>query len=128
MDKNTCLQFVRFSTMPNRLTAVFFAVPRTASISIILAVSLFALGACSKSEAPNEPVQQSAAVSKWEGQIIRRPGSSPEDGKVYLVRDGKKHWVVSAEWLKQHGYNFPADVKVVTADELAQIPEAGVIQ
>lgn len=79
-----------------------------------------------------EPVQSNSAAQvpalKWEGRLIRRPGASVEDGKVYLVKDGIKHWVVSAHWLKQHGYNFPADVQLVSAQDLATIPEGNPIQ
>jgi hypothetical protein len=69
------------------------------------------------------------AKSSWEGSLIRRPGDGTADGeKVYLVRNGKKCWVVSAEWLGSHGYRFPEDVKVVSAKELAGIPPGEPLQ
>ncbi len=83
---------------------------------------------CSASQVQEQPAVGNAAVSKWEGQLIRRPGSSNEDGKVYLVQGGKKRWVISGDWLKQHGYSFPGDVKQVSAEELAAIPTGHVIQ
>lgn len=84
---------------------------------------ILTFASCSPSSGPAP-----AAVSGWEGHLVRRPGGTPEDGKVYLVKDGKKHWVVSADWLKEHGYNFPGDVTVISAQELAQIPDGSVIQ
>ncbi len=74
-----------------------------------------------------QPAAANSALSKWEGQLVRRPGNTPEDGKVYLIQDGKKRWVISADWLKRHGYNFPADVKEISANELAAIPLGDVI-
>ena len=59
----------------------------------------------------------------YEGRLVRRPGSSPEDGKVYLVHDGQKHWVWDARWIASHGYKWPDDVKTIAASDLAQIPE-----
>jgi hypothetical protein len=74
-----------------------------------------------KSEAKTAPIVD--AASKWEGLLVKRPaGPTVEDGKVYLVRGGKRCWVLSAEWLKLHGYKFPDDVKEIPADELSSIP------
>lgn len=101
-------------------------------LSISLLSTLFIATGCAPQ--PNqEPTQATAggqadAASKWEGKLIQRPGTTPEDEKVYLVRDGKRHWVISGDWLKQHGYNFPADVKIIPADELAQVPLGDPIQ
>jgi len=105
---------------------------RTSLGYIVLAAALL-LGGCSDSATKGKSAQESAIAqappgSKWEGQLIQRPGSAPEDGKVFLVRDGKRHWVVTADWLKLHGYKFPDDVHVISASELAQIPEGEVIQ
>ena len=44
-----------------------------------------------------------------------------------MVKGGTKHWVVSGEWLKTHGYKFPEDVKVISTEELDAIPVGDVI-
>jgi hypothetical protein len=63
------------------------------------------------------------AASKWEGSLIKRPaGPTAEDAKVYLVRGGKRCWVLSGDWIRSHGYKWPDDVKEIPADELASIP------
>ena len=104
---------------------------RIATGCVSLAVALL-LGGCSDSATKEKLARESAVIqptiSKWEGQLVRRPGTAPEDGKVFLVKDGKKHWVITGDWLKLHGYKFPDDVHVISAAELAQIPEAEVIQ
>ena len=38
-----------------------------------------------------------------EGKLIRVPGTSAEDQKVYFISGGRKHWVVTTEWLAKRG-------------------------
>lgn len=99
---------------------------------IVFTGTLLLLGGCSDSATGKKTAQELTTAevpgSRWEGQMIRRPGSTPADGKVFLVKEGKRHWVVSADWFKQHGYNFPADVRVIPAEDLARIPEGDVLQ
>jgi hypothetical protein len=87
---------------------------------------------CSKpettTETPKAQVAADVAASKWEKRLVRRPGTSAEDGKVYLVQEGKKRWVVSGAWLKEHGYKWPDDVSVISAQELDSIPSGDPIQ
>jgi len=59
--------------------------------------------------------------SRYEHQLVRRPGDSPEDTKIYVVMDGKKRWVVHGEWFAAHGYRWPDDVHVIPADDLDAI-------
>ena len=68
------------------------------------------------------------APKDYEGQLVRRAGSSGEDAKVYLVHKGQKHWVSVGNWITSHGYKWPDDVHVIPAPELAQIPEGTPIQ
>jgi hypothetical protein len=104
---------------------------KTVVLSAVLAVVTVA-GGCSNSATKPEPAGRVAAtdspVSKWEGKLIRRPGSTPEDGKVYLVQGGKKRWVVSADWLKAHGFKIPEELIVIPAEELEAIPMGDPIQ
>jgi hypothetical protein len=58
-----------------------------------------------------------------EGHLVRRPGTSPEDTKVYLIHEGKKQWVLDGQWLPAHGYKWPDDVNLIPAPDLAAIPE-----
>lgn len=99
---------------------------------LIFTAILFINEGCSRPAANNESSQTSvitqSLTSKWEGRLVRRPGSTAEDQKIYLVKNGKKCWVTSGEWLRQHAYRFPDDVKVISEEELAQIPEGPAIQ
>jgi hypothetical protein len=105
---------------------------RTSSFVFIALASIAAIsGGCGKSETTAETSKQvvaSVPTSKWEGKLVRRPGTTAEDGKVYVVQGGRKRWVVSGAWLKENGYKFPGDVSVISAEELASIPDGDVIQ
>lgn len=106
------------------------------SRNLFLAITLTGLTVlsvgCSKPETtaptPNQEVGAAAPASKWEKRLVRRPGTSAEDGKVYVVQNGKKRWVVVGTWLKEHGYNWPDDVSVISAQELDSIPTGDPIQ
>jgi hypothetical protein len=64
----------------------------------------------------------STLAEKYENQIVRRPGDSVEDSKVFVVLNHKRCWVIHSEWLPKHGYKWPDDVKTILASELEQIP------
>jgi hypothetical protein len=54
--------------------------------------------------------------------MVKLPAGSGDDGKVYVVQEGKKRWVVNASWFASHNYKFPEDVIEIPASELAAIP------
>ncbi len=58
---------------------------------------------------------------------MRRPGSGPEDTKVFLIEAGLKRWIITGEWLQLHGYRL-GDAKLISAEELAAIPSGEEIQ
>ena len=68
------------------------------------------------------------ANGKYEGKLVRRPGSTAEDSKVYLIRDGQKHWIADGHWITAHGYKWPDDINTIAAPDLAQIPLGDPIQ
>jgi hypothetical protein len=110
-------------SMSNRASTLLFIA--LASIAIVG-------GGCGKSETTTDTSKQgvttSAPASKWEGKLVRRAGTTDEDGKVYVVQGGKKRWVVSSAWLREHAYRFPEDVSIISAEELASIPSGEAIQ
>ena len=48
----------------------------------------------------------------YEGRLVRRPGDTPEDQKVYLIQEGRKHWVTSVQWLHSHGMRLEDTIQV----------------
>jgi uncharacterized membrane protein len=65
---------------------------------------------------------------RYENMVVRRPGDSVEDGKIYLVRGGERHWIINGSWLGANGYAWPDDVNIIPPADLAAIPEGAPIQ
>ena len=103
--------------------------PRRARAATAILILLLAFGC---SSAPPAPQQESSApppaAAPYENLLVRRPGTQAEDGKVYLVRNGKKHWVIKATWFASNGYRFPHDVREISATELDSIPTGAPIE
>ncbi len=57
-------------------------------------------------------VRSSVPVWQFEGKLVCSSGTSAEDQKVYLIRGGLKHWVISAEWLKQNGMRIEDTIQL----------------
>jgi hypothetical protein len=91
--------------------------------SAIAGITVLCAG-CARRDTENKQIDafRQRVILKWQGQLVRRPGNTPEDGKVYLIEGGQKRWIDSGQWLALHGYNIVADVKVIPSEELAVIP------
>jgi len=61
-------------------------------------------------------------ASAWEGKLVRGEGNTPEDGRVFVVRNGTKHWIVNAAWVAANGYRWPEDINVLPSADLDRIP------
>ena len=68
------------------------------------------------------PPSRLSDSSPFERRLVRRPGTTPEDGKVYLVLRSAKHWVMDARWIVRHGFRWPEDVQTVSREDLDSIP------
>jgi hypothetical protein len=59
------------------------------------------------------------STQPWlEGCLVRRPGETPDDQKVYFVENGRKRWVTAAGWIVDKGLRWPDDVQVIATSEL----------
>ena len=59
------------------------------------------------------------STQPWlEGCLVRRPGETPDDQKVYFVENGRKRWVTTAGWIVDKGLRWPDDVQVIATSEL----------
>jgi hypothetical protein len=75
------------------------------------------------SELPWWPSRRGFApeAQQYDGEMIRLSGSTPEEEKVYLVRNGKRHWITSPDWLGQNGRKW-TEVRIVSTRDLNAIP------
>ena len=62
-----------------------------------------------------------------DGKLVRAPGDTAEDQKVYLVCEGRKHWVKTVDWLRQHGMRLDQTIQVEhqVLDSILTGPELG---
>ena len=68
-----------------------------------------------------EKITRQAFKTSFEGCLVRRPGETPKDHKVYFVENGRKRWVTTSEWIVAKGMKWPSDVQFITAEELAAL-------
>ena len=57
-------------------------------------------------------VRFSGSSPGLDGRLVRVPGDDVEDQKVYLVREGLKHWVTTVEWLHNHGMRLEETIQI----------------
>jgi hypothetical protein len=103
--------------------------------TLLVVVSTFAFDAGCSSNSANPAINPSATsgtpsstASIWENKLVSRPGTKPEDTKIYVVQNGRKHWVVNGAWLAAHGFKFPDDVHIISPAELDAIATGDTIQ
>jgi hypothetical protein len=90
------------------------------SILRILAALPFVATVVACSETKIDPVK---TAQKYEGKIVTQPpaGRGKEDG-WYLVKGGKRRWIIDSAWLKKNGYDVK-DVLTISSAEFKAIPE-----
>jgi hypothetical protein len=76
------------------------------------------------------PADDSAdfVAKSYEGRIVQidHRGNAPDDAKIFLVTNGKKHWILSMEWFKNGENHGP--VLFLTKSKLDSIPDGDPIR
>jgi len=121
------LAYARAEQLQNCMVWDFVALPREygyrASLFAAVRDCMMAAGVKGLDvEDPHAAVERGRAAVV-EGCLVRRPGNEVEDHKVYFVEQGTKRWVTSAEWIVARGMNWPGDVRIIPAEELAALLE-----
>jgi hypothetical protein len=64
-----------------------------------------------------------AAAQKYDGKIVHQPDANRgKDDGWFLVKDGKRRWIMKKEWLQQNGFK-ETEVIYITSEEFNSIPE-----
>ena len=71
--------------------------------------------------ASNQRITRQVCKPSFEGCLVRTPGETDEDQKVYFVENDRKRWVTSAEWIIAKGMKWPSDVQFIPREELDAI-------
>jgi len=100
-----------------------------AVVTLVFAFCVVSFIGCSS----NPPGQTASTVAedpavKWEGKLVKLAGKGTiEHDKVYIVRGGKRLWILTPEWVLKNGYRFE-DVRELPQGELERIPPGNPIQ
>ena len=62
-------------------------------------------------------------IRSMEGCLFRGPGTELEEQKIFIIRNGRKHWVIYSDWLPKNGLSYPQDVNFVESGIVQQIPD-----
>ena len=66
-------------------------------------------------------------IATLENRLFRGNGTTFDEQKIFVIRDGSKHWVMDSEYLVRNGFDWPHDVTFVEGGVLEHIPEGEAI-
>lgn len=62
-------------------------------------------------------------IASMEGRVFRGNGTSWDEQRIFVIRDGRKCWIRDGAWLGLHGIEWPRDVIFVEGGVLDGVPE-----
>jgi ABC-type polysaccharide/polyol phosphate transport system ATPase subunit len=66
-------------------------------------------------------------IQSMQGRLFRGNGTVLEEQKIFIIRDGRKHWILHGDWLAKNGFSYPQDVDFVEGGVMEQIPDGEAI-
>lgn len=64
-----------------------------------------------------------STVVTMDGRLFRGNGTVLEEQKLFIIRDGHKHWIRDPDWVAQHGFEWGRDVTYLEGGVLADVAE-----
>lgn len=62
-------------------------------------------------------------IERLNDRVVRGDGSNTEEQGIFLIRDGRKHWISEPKWLDRAGVKWPDDVVFLPAGTIQGIPD-----
>jgi ABC-type polysaccharide/polyol phosphate transport system ATPase subunit len=62
-------------------------------------------------------------IERLNDRVVRGDGSILDEQRLFLIRDGRKHWIEHPDWLKVAGVKWPDDVTFLPPGTLHNIPD-----
>jgi ABC-type polysaccharide/polyol phosphate transport system ATPase subunit len=59
----------------------------------------------------------------FDGKLFRGNGTTWDEQKIFLIKDGEKHWIRDTGWLARNGVEWPQGVTFVEGGALQEVPE-----
>ncbi len=87
--------------------------------------SIFLLSACGENtqDIAKTGAVISAIAEKYDGKIVHQPSANRgKDDGWYLVKNGKRSWIIDGAWLAKNGYQ-QNEVIVISSSDFNAIPE-----
>jgi hypothetical protein len=94
-------------------------------ISTLVLASALLLSACDDGNKVTHKSAEEILVitQKYDGKIVHQPSRNRgKDDGWYLVKNGKRSWIVNGSWLAKNGYK-ENEIIEISSDEFNAIPE-----
>jgi ABC-2 type transport system ATP-binding protein len=62
-------------------------------------------------------------IERLNERVVRGDGSNAEEQGIFLIRDGRKHWIAERAWLDAAGVRWPDDVVFLPNGAIQGIPD-----
>jgi ABC-type polysaccharide/polyol phosphate transport system ATPase subunit len=62
-------------------------------------------------------------IATMENQVFRGNGTTFDEQKIFIIRDGQKHWIMDSGFLIRNGIDWPSDCTFVEGGVLEAVPE-----
>src|SRR5437763_16931257 len=67
-------------------------------------------------------------IERLEGRVVRGDGPVLDEQRLFLVRDGHKHWIEHPNWLTEAGVRWPDGVVFLPAGSLYGLPDGEAVE
>jgi ABC-type polysaccharide/polyol phosphate transport system ATPase subunit len=64
-----------------------------------------------------------AAIMQLENRVFRGNGTTFEEQKIFIIRQGRKRWIMDSSYLARNGIDWPHDVTFVEGGVMENVPE-----
>ena len=94
-------------------------------IATLVLASTLLLSACDDgSKVTNKSLEETLVITqKYDGKIVHQPSRNRgKDDGWYLVKNGKRSWIVDGAWLAKNGFK-ENEVIEISSEEFKAIPE-----
>jgi ABC-2 type transport system ATP-binding protein len=62
-------------------------------------------------------------IERLNERVVRGDGSMLDEQRLFLIRDGRKHWIEHPDWLERAGVRWPDDVTFLPPGTVHNIPD-----